>query len=57
MSEVEVRGSLPQIVRNDQDLYEGDLTHYLKVIFNHAINLNNPYHNFRHYVSCVVVMP
>ena len=48
MSEVEVRGSLPQIVRNDQDLYEGDLTHYLKVIFNHAINLNNPYHNFRH---------
>ena len=48
MSEVEVRGSLPQIVRNDQDLYEGDLTHYLKVIFNHAINLNNPYHNFCH---------
>src|SRR5437899_12891226 len=48
MSEVEVRGILPQIVRNDQDLYEGDLSHYLKVIFNHAINLNNPYHNFRH---------
>jgi hypothetical protein len=48
MPEVEIRGSLPQIVRNDQNLYEGDLIRYLQVIFNHAVNLNNPYHNFRH---------
>jgi hypothetical protein len=48
MPEVEIRGSLPQIVRNDHKLYEGNLVHYLQVIFNHAINLNNPYHNFRH---------
>jgi hypothetical protein len=46
--EVEIRGSLPQIIRNDQDLYEGDLVCYLPAIFNHAVNLNNPYHNFRH---------
>src|SRR5262249_51563583 len=48
MPEVEVRGSLPQIVRNDHNLYDGNLVHYLQVIFSHAINLNNPYHNFRH---------
>lgn len=48
MPEVEIRGSLPQIVRNDQNLYVGDLVRYLQVIFNHAANLNNPYHNFRH---------
>ncbi|MBV8807817.1 MAG: hypothetical protein JO033_04010 [Acidobacteriaceae bacterium] len=48
MVELEVRGSLPQIIRNDQDLYEGNLIHYFQVIFNDASNLNKPYHNFRH---------
>lgn len=48
MPEIEIRGSLPEIVRNDADLYEGDLVHYLQVVFNNASNLNNPYHNFRH---------
>jgi hypothetical protein len=45
---LEIKGSLPEIIRNDADLYEGDLTYYLRVVFRHATNLNNPYHNFRH---------
>lgn len=48
MEEAEVRGSLPEIIRNDQDLYEGNLVHYLQAIFSDASNLNKPYHNFRH---------
>ncbi len=42
------RGSIPQIIRNDDDLYEGDLVHYFRAVFNHARNLGFPYHNFRH---------
>jgi hypothetical protein len=42
------RGSLPEIVRNDQGLYEGDLVGYFRVIFFNAKNLNHAYHNFRH---------
>jgi len=57
MPDIEIRGSLPQIVRNDHDLYEGNLVHYLQGIFNHAINLNNPYHKLPPHVSRVVVMP
>ncbi len=42
------RGSLPSIIRNDDNLYEGNLNHYFKVIFFQAQNLEKPYHNFRH---------
>lgn len=42
------QGSLPGIIRNDDKLYEGTLTHYFQVVFNHAQNLSRPYHNFRH---------
>jgi hypothetical protein len=42
------KGSLPAVIRNDEGLYEGDLIHYFKAVFNHATNLFNPYHNFRH---------
>lgn len=42
-----VRGSLPQIFRNDAGLYEGDLIPYLKAVFT-APNTDHPYHNFRH---------
>ena len=41
-------GTIPEIVRNDESLYEGDLKHYFRILFNHARNLNGPYHNFRH---------
>ncbi len=41
-------GSLPSIIRNDERLYEGNLIHYFKAVFNRAQNLQGPYHNFRH---------
>lgn len=44
----EVRGSIPEIVRNDSQVYEGNLIYYFRIIFNHASNLHNPYHNFGH---------
>jgi hypothetical protein len=40
--------TIDALLRNDEKLYEGDLVHYFRVIFNFAQNLNNPYHNFRH---------
>ncbi|HTW96955.1 MAG TPA: HD domain-containing protein [Candidatus Methylomirabilis sp.] len=40
--------SLPEIIRNVDNLYEGDLIHYFRIVFFQAKNLNNPYHNFRH---------
>lgn len=41
-------GTLPEIIRNDHNIYEGDLIEYFQIIFNHAQNLQHPYHNFRH---------
>ena len=48
------RGIIPKIITNVDGLYEGDLRHYFKVLFEKARNLRNPYHNFRHifYVFC-----
>ncbi|MDD5165354.1 MAG: hypothetical protein PHG25_02340 [Candidatus Pacebacteria bacterium] len=43
-----IQGSLASIIRNDEGLYEGDLAHYFRAVFNNARNLNHPYHNFRH---------
>lgn len=48
MPPLEVRGNLPEIIANDEGLYEGDLILYFRVLFYQANNLNNPYHNFRH---------
>lgn len=42
------RGTLPETIRNDANLYRGDLTHYFQAVFRHARNLQAPYHNFRH---------
>ncbi len=42
------QGSIPEIIRNDKQLYRGDLRAYFKIIFNNAKNLQYPYHNFRH---------
>jgi len=46
--ETEISGDLPQIIANDEKLYEGDLIYYFQVLFLKANNLYNPYHNFRH---------
>lgn len=43
-----VVGDLPQIIANEERLYEGDLVVYFRVLFFKADNLNHPYHNFRH---------
>lgn len=40
--------NLPEIIKNIDGLYEGDLKHYFHVIMNSAKNLKAPYHNFRH---------
>ncbi|MDP1690286.1 MAG: hypothetical protein Q8L52_03760 [bacterium] len=41
-------GSIPEIIRNDGHLYEGDLVRYFQILFHHAQNVKHPYHNFRH---------
>jgi hypothetical protein len=41
-------GDLPQIIVNEERLYDGDLAVYFRVLFFKASNLNHPYHNFRH---------
>lgn len=35
------------IVKNQENLYEGDLKHYFAIIFS-SKNVSNPYHNFGH---------
>lgn len=39
---------ISDIIKNTNNTYEGDLVEYFKIIFHHAKNLTNPYHNFRH---------
>lgn len=41
-------GTIPHLVLNLEDLYDGNLVHYFKALFFKAQNLNKPYHNFRH---------
>lgn len=55
MSQHTVRGSVPQVIRNDAGLYVGDLVHYFKVVFNVAQNTFGPYHNFRHMLHVTVL--
>lgn len=45
---MKVRGCIPEIIRNDERLYEGNLVEYFRIVFRHAKNLTLPYHNFRH---------
>ncbi len=40
--------SIPAIIRNDRGMYEGNLRHYVKVLFFNAQNIRHPYHNLRH---------
>lgn len=48
MTAEQTRGTLPQIIRNYESLYQGDLIGYFRIVFNQARNLRYPYHNFRH---------
>lgn len=36
------------IVRNDAQLYEGDLVHYFRLLFKYARDMSHPYHNLGH---------
>lgn len=46
-------GSLPEVISNTHNLYEGNLEAYFKILFNYAQNLRYPYHNFRHMTHVV----
>ena len=48
------KGIVPEVVNNVGGLYEGDLRHYFRYIFDNATNLGNPYHNFRHLMYALV---
>jgi hypothetical protein len=41
-------GDIPEIIGNEENLYEGNLILYFRTLFYNANNLKNPYHNFRH---------
>jgi hypothetical protein len=47
----EVTGDIPQIIANQEGVYEGDLVDYFRILFFGAQNLNNPYHNLRHILN------
>lgn len=47
-SRPEIVGHLADVISNDANLYEGDLSAYLKALFFNAKNLYHPFHNFRH---------
>src|ERR1700722_10358741 len=44
----EITGDLPEIIGNEESLYEGNLVLYFRILFYNSNNLRNPYHNFRH---------
>lgn len=44
----EITGDLPEIIGNEENLYQGNLIFYFQIFFYNSNNLNNPYHNFRH---------
>jgi 3'5'-cyclic nucleotide phosphodiesterase len=44
----EISGDIPEIIGNEEGLYEGGLIPYFRMLFFKGTNLSNPYHNFRH---------
>lgn len=47
MKIADVQGDIPFILRNDANLYEGNLKHYFRLLCK-AKNVRRPYHNLRH---------
>jgi len=45
---MQMTGSIVEVLRNDKDLYDGDLSAYFRALFYRAQNMRNPYHNLRH---------
>jgi hypothetical protein len=50
----ELTGDLPEIIGNEENLYEGNLILYFCILFYNSTNLENPYHNFRHTLPVVM---
>src|SRR3990167_8676608 len=48
MTQSAVNGSISEVVNNSDNLYEGNLREYFRIIFTQAKNIYNPYHNLRH---------
>jgi len=42
--------TIPPILINEDDLYEGNLIRYAKVVFKNPRGSENPYHNLRHWL-------
>ena len=40
----EITGDLPEIIGNEENLYEGNLIFYFRILFYKSTNLKNPYH-------------
>jgi hypothetical protein len=50
----QVQGSVGSIIRNRENLYEGNLKAYFRIVF-YAKNVNRPYHNFQHMLFVMVM--
>lgn len=46
--QAQVVGGLPELIRNKDGVYQGNLASYYQWVFFNATNLNNAYHNFWH---------
>lgn len=46
--QMNVIGDIAKVAKNAYGVYEGDLTHYVRVVRRKAQNLKKPYHNARH---------
>ena len=53
-SEVEISGDLPKIIRNEENLYEGNLIYYFRVLFFRANK--QPVPQFSAHVACAVAL-
>lgn len=47
--------NLAKVIRNDDNIYEGNLIPYFNALFYDAINSNNPYHNFGHTIDVLLM--
>ena len=48
----EITGDLPEIIGNEENLYEGNLILYFRILFYNSNNLKNPYHNCIRCMCC-----
>ena len=49
--------TIADVIANKEDVYEGNLEAYLRIILEQATNLKNPYHNMRHMLCLLYTSP